>query len=472
MPRQERHATDVRDSSRPWAPIFMIYLNRLDLLTRAVASLGEYQRHLVVIDNSPLGDFELEGFLGEVMRPPVQLYCNQSYNWALKRVRSEGHERFLIMHSDGLASPRLFEKLWERADELDREGRNWGIVFTNYDVLCLCRSAALAPFSWDQHLPMYYMDADFLRRLRLAGIELVDSHLPVIHQEGGSNTLRSDAAIRCFVDAGYPAWRQYYVAKWGGERGEERYTVPFGGLTRNVQTDASVDLSDSQGGQPDNGTVASNSPAHGSAAWEVRVRTQSSSEPALSVIVPTHDGQHLERCLRSISEQDLMVGDEIVVVGDTQSGPLPHVERLVARLGIPFRYFGHDAGYHAWGHPQRNAGIAAATGDFLVFIDDDDAFLPSAFADIRQALRERAEPQPHLFKFIAPDRRVLWQREAVAEGDIGGRQFVVPNIPGRLGIWSDRYNGDYDFVRSTLDLWPEGSAVWRKEVIGIARPAA
>lgn len=457
------------DSTAPCAPIFMIYLNRPDLLRRAVTSLGEYQHHLVVIDNSPQGDFELDGFEGEVMRPPVQLCCNQSYNWALKRVRAEGYERFFIMHSDGLVSPRIVEKLWAKADDLDSRGSNWGIVFTNYDVLCLCRSAALTPFSWDHHLPMYYMDADFFRQLLLAGIELVDSHLPVIHQEGGSNTLRSDTAIQCYVKTGYPAWQQYYRAKWGGDRGEERFTVPFDGAAQSMLEIMSADVLSEQ---HDDGTVAANSPAYGNSAWEVRVRMAGIGEPTLSVVIPTRDGQDMERCLRSITEQDLMVGDEILVVGDTESGPLSHVQRLVANLGAPFRYLAHAAGYHAWGHPQRNAGIASATGDFLVFIDDDDAFLPSAFANIRRALSEQAEPKPHLFRFIAFDRRVLWQREAVEEGHIGGRQFVVPNVPVRLGSWSDRYNGDFDFVRSTLDLWPEGSLVWRQEVISIARPAA
>lgn len=193
--------------------------------------------------------------------------------------------------------------------------------------------------------------------------------------------------------------------------------------------------------------------------------------PTLTVIIPTPDGIDLNRCLYSILEQRIVDGDEVIIVGDTQSNPLSEMEEFIRRLGAPFRYIAHAAGYHAWGHPQINAGIAAAQGDYLVFIDDDDAFAPDAFTAIRLAVAERDVPCPHLFRFVAFDRRVLWHTREVQEGHLGGHQFVTPNLPGRLGTWTDRYNGDFDFIVSTLALWPQDAVVWREEIISIARPA-
>jgi hypothetical protein len=45
---------------------------------------------------------------------------------------------------------------------------------------------------WDTVLPQYFSDCDYYRRVQLAGFELIETGLPVIHVDKGSNTLRSD----------------------------------------------------------------------------------------------------------------------------------------------------------------------------------------------------------------------------------------------------------------------------------------
>jgi hypothetical protein len=52
---------------------------------------------------------------------------------------------------------------------------------------------------------------------------------------------------------------------------------------------------------------------------------------------------------------------------------------------------------------------------------------------------------------------------------IGGHCLVTPNDPARTGLWSDRYEGDFDFVESTLALWAPVEPIWRNEVITLAR---
>ena len=158
----------------------------------------------------------------------------------------------------------------------------------------------------------------------------------------------------------------------------------------------------------------------------------------------------------------------MLVVADTHSGPLPEVREAVLEEG--FRWLEYDAGYHAWGHPQVNHGIEYARGDYLVFIDDDDVFAPDALASIRQVAGSLPEPRPLMFRFYLERRGcVLWAEQRLVCGAIGGHEFVTPNDPQRLGRWTDRYEGDFDFIESTLTLWPPESLVWREEIISYAR---
>lgn len=187
---------------------------------------------------------------------------------------------------------------------------------------------------------------------------------------------------------------------------------------------------------------------------------------SLSVIVPTPDGGFLGQLFDSIRPQ-LREADEVIVVGDTHSDPLTEVAEFVRGEG--HRWLELDAGRHAWGHPQVNYGMSQARGDYLVFIDDDDRFAGDAFANIRRAARSLPEPAPMMFRFVSARYGTLWQEKVVQVGRVGGHEFVVPNIPERLGQWSDSYEGDFDFIVSTLAKWPEYSLVWREQIISIAR---
>lgn len=188
----------------------------------------------------------------------------------------------------------------------------------------------------------------------------------------------------------------------------------------------------------------------------------------LSILVPTHDGDGLRRLLPSVAPQ-LGDGDEVLIIGDTHDAPLAWLASEIEALGPPYRFLPFDAGHHCWGHCQLNYGITQATGDYLVFNDDDDVFTPEALHMIRARIAELPAPRPLMFKFRAARLgRTLPERYEVIESAIGGHCFVPPNIPGRLGQWGERYGGDFDWIVSTLAHWPEGPA-WYDDVIADAR---
>lgn len=99
------------------------------------------------------------------------------------------------------------------------------------------------------------------------------------------------------------------------------------------------------------------------------------SDPRFSVVVPVRDGTAaLARALRSIVSQE-GPSFEVVVVDD---GSREDVGSVVEALGDPrVRWFRQaPSGVSA----ARNAGAAAARGDYLVFLDADDLALPGWLA--------------------------------------------------------------------------------------------
>jgi glycosyltransferase involved in cell wall biosynthesis len=175
-----------------------------------------------------------------------------------------------------------------------------------------------------------------------------------------------------------------------------------------------------------------------------------------SVIVATTGRPTLERALRSL---ELSKGDEVLVVGEDK----PEIRGIAEKLS--YRFIECPAG-NDFGASERRVGIPEAKGTHLVFLDDDDIFLPGAFAAMRKACTDR----PVMFQMIWNDGRTLWETKEIKCGNFGTPCFVTPNIPEKLGEWGLRYEGDYDFVVSTLALYPPDSLIWEPTVIYQCRP--
>lgn len=99
--------------------------------------------------------------------------------------------------------------------------------------------------------------------------------------------------------------------------------------------------------------------------------------PAVSVVVPVYDTEeHLARCLDSLVGQTLR-DIEIVVVNDgSTDGSQAVIDGYVARFPEKIRAVLKENGGLA---DARNAGIRAATGAFLGFVDSDDWVEPRMF---------------------------------------------------------------------------------------------
>src|SRR5260221_4153476 len=103
---------------------------------------------------------------------------------------------------------------------------------------------------------------------------------------------------------------------------------------------------------------------------------------AVSAVIPTYNREHLvARAIRSALAA-LAPGDEIIVVDD---GSADGTAAVVEGFGAPVRLLRLP---HGGAGTARNAGLAAARGPLVAFLDSDDEWFPDKI-DLQRAFLER-----------------------------------------------------------------------------------
>jgi len=189
--------------------------------------------------------------------------------------------------------------------------------------------------------------------------------------------------------------------------------------------------------------------------------------PTLSIIIPaTRPSVHraVASIQSSIRNQKSAISAELIVIAD---GPgVPGLEQ------IPARVFEFSAAHKDWGAAARNVGMAAARGQWIAFLDDDDIWLPSA----AEALCSRFSPSrssegsspllPVLFRMertTADPARVLWRDKAVRLGNVSTQMMMVPTKVHQLPRWRPVYTGDFFFIQECEKLF--GGVEWKEGVV-------
>jgi hypothetical protein len=163
----------------------------------------------------------------------------------------------------------------------------------------------------------------------------------------------------------------------------------------------------------------------------------------LSVIVPTSGRRTLPKALAAVSAQ-LRPGDEILVSCN------------------------RDMDY---GARARNDLMARAKGTHLLFLDDDDEYVPGAL----DAFRSWAAANPGrigIFREQLVDGTLHWKTPDFRIGNVGTVIFCVPNVPDQLGVW-DIYGDDWaptDWVFISATAEQMGEPVFVDQVVARQRP--
>lgn len=110
-------------------------------------------------------------------------------------------------------------------------------------------------------------------------------------------------------------------------------------------------------------------------------------KPTVSVIIPTYNRMHyVANAVNSVLGQTFRDLEVIVVddgsIDDTQA----LIERIAANAPAPVRYVKKPNGGCA---SARNLGVTHSSGEFIMFLDSDDQFMPDAVESLLGTLRDR-----------------------------------------------------------------------------------
>lgn len=123
-------------------------------------------------------------------------------------------------------------------------------------------------------------------------------------------------------------------------------------------------------------------------------RTQQPGDPALSILIAAHnEGDHIERCLNHLREQNYPMS-QIVVVNDRSTDETAAVVRRLSMRDPRITLVNIDALPDGWiGKTHALAsGAVHATGDYLLFVDSDVFLHPGAIAGVMEtAIREKID---------------------------------------------------------------------------------
>ncbi|MFJ8491510.1 CDP-glycerol glycerophosphotransferase family protein [Streptomyces sp. NPDC094038] len=180
--------------------------------------------------------------------------------------------------------------------------------------------------------------------------------------------------------------------------------------------------------------------------------------PRFSVIVPAYQVQaYLPECLDSVLSQsypDL----ELIAVDDRSPD---------ACGTIIDEYAARDARVKALHLPEnqglggaRNAGMAQARGDYLLFLDGDDTLTPDALRAIADRIKETGDPDVLVHDYA----RTFWtgraERDKVASQltEEGPAPFRLDDRPGLLRVLMVAWNKAYrrEFVEEHEFAFPPG----------------
>jgi GT2 family glycosyltransferase len=160
----------------------------------------------------------------------------KSWNEGLINAYQSGADVALIANDDAIATDRDIAMLVEAAlfNPNAYLVSGWGRhLSTGERGDMLLSLAAINPVALDtigcfdeNFFPIYYEDIDYYRRAALAGLpHVIVTSTDIMH--AGSKSLYTVPGNAAQHDITFRRNQLYYEQKWGGDKGSERFTVPF-----------------------------------------------------------------------------------------------------------------------------------------------------------------------------------------------------------------------------------------------------
>lgn len=203
-------------------------VNGLDLLRQCVDAI-DLSVDLLVINNAfdSAVHEEIRQYLKDQgidsVSPRHNLGVAASWNRIALEAFSRGLDYFVVGSNDCFLGPGALQRSLDVFKE--RKGGIVHIHSWNFFVVSLTTIQKVGLFD-ENFYPAYCEDQDYSYRCKLAGVERVDVGLTgTVHR--GSQTILSDVRLRQCNGVSHAQNSAYYVSKWGGTAGEEKFVIPF-----------------------------------------------------------------------------------------------------------------------------------------------------------------------------------------------------------------------------------------------------
>jgi hypothetical protein len=197
----------------------------LPSIVREDSAAGLDPSEVLIVDNSPAGSFtgwQRFGFRYHRDADGHNLGVARSWNVGARAVLERGLD-YLVIMSTAMQFGPILHTTWRRQMEtfwgahvIEADGHSWHLIAFHRRVFETV--GLFDPAFW----PAYEEGIDFGYRMRLCGLEGGWTRVWV-------NALSQGHAMHVdIVDCPFVPLRNFYISKWGGAKGEEKWTKPFG----------------------------------------------------------------------------------------------------------------------------------------------------------------------------------------------------------------------------------------------------
>ena len=109
----------------------------------------------------------------------------------------------------------------------------------------------------------------------------------------------------------------------------------------------------------------------------------------VSIIIPVFNvSEYIERCIKSVMNQTYSDIECIIVDDATPDDSIEKCERLIAEYSGPIKFSMQHHQENRGLSAARNTGTAAATGEYIYYLDSDDEITPDSIARLLKVMLE------------------------------------------------------------------------------------
>lgn len=198
------------------------------------SSFGIPKENVLIVDNSKDGFAKKYGIGTARDLDGHNLGVARAWNVGIDEMMMRGYDYLVILSASMLFGPRLHCTL------LEQYKTNWGesvieVTGHSWHLIAFHRRVFEKVGKFDSNFfPAYFEAVDYSYRMRMVGMEGNWTHIWV-------NAMSQGRALHNeIVHTPADPLLKYYREKWGGDKGEEKYTLPFGDKPLDYFEDISI----------------------------------------------------------------------------------------------------------------------------------------------------------------------------------------------------------------------------------------